>query len=160
MSLIGVSWYSPATTIAPPATYGPARSHESTPPSIASTTRKRPYATTPYPVHASRYPARKTQVGTYAAWPRRARSLVTRANASTIGDTDGSIIAAIIVTQIPRNQPSPPRSVPGPASMPRIRSKTRIQATSVNPSSPAAIPTGLRRSGERSSTVVTSIGNN
>ena len=43
--------------------------------------------------------------------------LLTRANAKTIGDTDGSIIAAIIVTQIPTNQPSPPRSVPGPASI-------------------------------------------
>ena len=33
---------------------------------------------------------------------------------STIGATDGSIIAAIIVTQIPTYQPNAPRSVPGP----------------------------------------------
>ena len=44
-----------------------------------------------------------------------------RANVSTIGAADGSIIAAIIVTHTPTYQPSPPRSVPGPASMPRIR---------------------------------------
>jgi hypothetical protein len=44
-----------------------------------------------------------------------------RAYVSTIGADEGSIIAAVIVTQIPRNQPSPPRSVPGPASIPRIR---------------------------------------
>ena len=75
---------------------------------------------------------------------------MTRANASTIGATDGSIIAAIIVTQIPRNQPSPPRSVPGPASIPRMRSNVRIQAASVSPSRTAATPTGLNRSRERS----------
>ena len=40
---------------------------------------------------------------------------------STIGVADGSIIAAIMVTQMPRYQPTEPRSVPGPASMPRIR---------------------------------------
>ena len=61
---------------------------------------------------------------------RLARSFLTRANARTIGDTDGSIIAAIIVTQIPTNQPSPPRSVPGPASIPRMRSTVTIQETS------------------------------
>ncbi len=49
---------------------------------------------------------------------------------NTIGATDGSIIAAIIVTQIPRNQPSPPRLVPGPASIPRIRCTTTIHVTS------------------------------
>ena len=34
---------------------------------------------------------------------------------------EGSIIAAIIVTQMPRNQPGEPSSVPGPASIPRMR---------------------------------------
>src|SRR4029453_739828 len=65
-----------------------------------------------------------------------------------------------ILPQMPRNQPSPPRSVPGPASIPRIRSKVRIQATSVSPSSAAATPTGLTRSGEGSRTEGASIGNN
>ena len=50
-----------------------------------------------------------------------ARSLDTRWKSNTIGAADGNIIAAIIVTQIPTYQPSPPRSVPGPASTPRIR---------------------------------------
>jgi hypothetical protein len=49
---------------------------------------------------------------------------------STIGATDGSIIAAIIVTQIPTYQPSAPRSVPGPASMPRMRETVTIHVTS------------------------------
>ena len=57
---------------------------------------------------------------------------MTRAKASTIGATDGSIIAAIIVTQMPMNQPSPPRSVPGPASIPRIRSIVTTQETSAS----------------------------
>jgi hypothetical protein len=39
---------------------------------------------------------------------------------STIGAAEGSIIAAVIVTQMPRYQPRPPRFVPGPASIPRI----------------------------------------
>src|SRR6266480_2909298 len=68
-----------------------------------------------------RYPATKTQVGAAPALPRRARSRLTRLKTSTIGATDGSIIAPIIVTQIPRYHPTPPRSVPGPASMPCIR---------------------------------------
>ena len=47
-----------------------------------------------------------------------------------MGAAEGSIIAAIIVTQMPRYQPSPPRSVPGPASIPRIRWTVTIQAAS------------------------------
>jgi len=45
-----------------------------------------------------------------------------------IGRIEGNIIAAIITTQTPRNQPSPPRSVPGPASIPFMRSPVMIQA--------------------------------
>ena len=40
------------------------------------------------------------------------------------------------------NQPSPPRSVPGPASIPRIRSIVTIQVTSDAATSPVAITTG------------------
>src|SRR2546423_14689023 len=57
--------------------------------------------------------------------------------------TDGSIIAAIIVTQIPTYQPSPPRSVPGPASMPCMRSIVTSQATSAAASRNGA--SGMRR---------------
>jgi hypothetical protein len=42
-----------------------------------------------------------------------------RVNTTIAGSADGSIIAAIMVVQTPRNQPSAPRSVPGPASIPR-----------------------------------------
>src|SRR4051794_35435650 len=42
------------------------------------------------------------------------------AYSATVGATDGNIIAAIITTQTPRNQPSVPRPVHGPASMPCI----------------------------------------
>ena len=48
-------------------------------------------------------------------------SFGTLSKRSTIGSADGSIIAAIIVTQTPSYQPRLPRSVPGPASIPRIR---------------------------------------
>src|SRR6201989_672414 len=45
-----------------------------------------------------------------------------RAYNATVGATDGNIIAAIITTQVARNQPSVPSPVHGPSSMPRIRS--------------------------------------
>ena len=69
---------------------------------------------------------------------------------STIGAAEGSIIAAIIVTQMPTYQPSDPRSVPGPMSMPRIRSIVTIHVTSAAPRSSAAMPIGLARSSVRS----------
>jgi hypothetical protein len=60
----------------------------------------------------------------------------------TIGAADGSIIAAVIVTQMPRYQPRPPRSVPGPASIPLIRWAATTQATSAAASSVAATRRG------------------
>ena len=75
-------------------------------------------------------------------WPYRGgepgRSRATFAYSSTIGAAEGSIIAAIIVTQTPRYQPSPPSAVPGPASMPAMRWTVTIQATSASPSRAAA----------------------
>jgi hypothetical protein len=65
-----------------------------------------------------------------------------RVNINTIGATDGSIIAAIIVTQTPTYQPRPPRSVPGPASIPCIRSTVTIQAARAAARRCAAIPIG------------------
>ena len=44
-----------------------------------------------------------------------------REYSATVGATDGNIIAAIITTHTPRNQPSVPSAVHGPSSMPRIR---------------------------------------
>src|SRR3954454_19118019 len=48
-------------------------------------------------------------------------------------------MAAVIVTQIPRYQPKPPRSVPGPASMPRIRSTVTAHATAAPATSRIAV---------------------
>ena len=48
------------------------------------------------------------------------RVLVMREYRATVGATDGNIIAAIITTQTPRNQPNAPTEVHGPSSIPRI----------------------------------------
>ena len=76
--------------------------------------------------------------------PRRAEAVRTT---STIGAVEGSIIAAVMVTQTPMNQARPPRSVPGPSSMPRIRSIVTTQVTSATARSAATVRTGLRRTG-------------
>src|SRR3954463_1975146 len=52
-----------------------------------------------------------------------------REYSATVGATDGNIIAAIITTQTPTNQPSDPRPVQGPSSMPLIRSLVHHQMT-------------------------------
>ena len=49
------------------------------------------------------------------------RPPASRELATAMGESEGSIIAAIIVTHTTANHPRPPRSVPGPRSMPRIR---------------------------------------
>src|SRR6478735_294133 len=46
--------------------------------------------------------------------------LLIREYNATVGATDGNIIAAIMTTQTPRNQPNVPRPLHGPLSMPRI----------------------------------------
>src|SRR3954469_19944552 len=60
-----------------------------------------------------------------------------RAYSATVGAADGSIIAAIITTHTPRNQPSAPSAVPGPASMPAIRSAVDHHATAASAAPPA-----------------------
>src|SRR5215210_1749492 len=60
-----------------------------------------------------------------------------RAYRATVGDTDGNIIAAIITIHTPRNQPSAPRLVPGPSSIPRMRSAVDHHASTARPNSPA-----------------------
>jgi hypothetical protein len=81
--------------------------------------------------------------------PRRARSAETRWKSSTIGAADGSIIAAIIVTQTPTYHPSEPRSVPGPASIPRILAAVTIQVASAAAISSVTTVSGRSRpSGE------------
>ena len=57
-----------------------------------------------------------------------------------VGAADGSIIATVIVSQIPVNQGNAPRSVPGPASMPRISRTATAHARSEAASRVARTP--------------------
>ena len=63
---------------------------------------------------------------------------------ATVGATDGNIIAAIITSQMPRNQPSVPKSVPGPLSIPRIRSTVNHHARTASTSRSAMRPSRVR----------------
>src|SRR3954447_20084982 len=65
------------------------------------------------------------------------RPRLMRAYSATVGATDGNIIAVIITTHAPRNQPSAPRPVQGPSSMPRIRSTVDHQPMPASTSSSA-----------------------
>src|SRR5919106_3642307 len=67
-----------------------------------------------------------------------------RAYSATVGDTDGNIIAAIITIHTPRNQPTAPRSVPGPSSIPRMRSVVDHHASAARPNSAAIRPRRAR----------------
>src|SRR3954451_13596972 len=67
-----------------------------------------------------------------------------RAYSATVGATDGNIIAAIITTHTPRNQPSAPSAVPGPSSMPAIRSAVDHHATAASANSSATSPRRAR----------------
>ena len=67
-----------------------------------------------------------------------------RAYRETVGATDGNIIAAIITTQMPRNQPSVPSAVPGPSSIPAMRSAVDHQATAASANSRAISPRRAR----------------
>src|SRR3954452_11344166 len=60
-----------------------------------------------------------------------------RAYKATVGATDGNIIAAIITTHTPRNQPSAPSAVPGPSSIPAMRSAVDHHAIAASPNSSA-----------------------
>ena len=60
-----------------------------------------------------------------------------REYSATVGATDGNIIAAIITTQVARNQPNAPSPVQGPSSMPRIRSRVHHQPIPARAKSPA-----------------------
>src|SRR2546423_7663603 len=71
-------------------------------------------AMTPTPAHVARYPVVKAR-GSH-------RDLLIREYNATVGETDGNIIAAIITTHTPMNQPGVPSLVQGPLSIPRIRS--------------------------------------
>src|SRR5437879_13647743 len=67
-----------------------------------------------------------------------------REYSATVGATEGTIIAAIITTQTPRNQPNEPSPVQGPLSMPRIWSPVHHQPTAATPNSSATSPRRAR----------------
>ena len=71
----------------------------------------------------------------------------------TVGATDGNIIAAIITTQIPTNQPSVPRSVPGLAPIPDIARTVDHHATAAS-----AIRNATRASRARAAAMACSSG--
>src|SRR3954447_3043394 len=68
---------------------------------------------------------------------------------ATVGATDGSIIAAIITTQTPTNQPRVPRPVQDPSSMPLICSlvhdQQRMASASNRPMRPRRARADVRR---------------
>src|SRR5262245_47852303 len=67
-----------------------------------------------------------------------------REYSATVGETEGNIIAAIITTQMPRNQPNEPGPVHGPLSMPRIWSPDHHQPSAARPNSRATSPSRAR----------------
>src|SRR5260370_40120402 len=73
-------------------------------------------------------------VGLLAA--RRPRA--TRSKSNTIGNADGSIIAAVIVTQTPRKKGKEPRFVLGPISIHRSRCRATSQQASASASTTMA----------------------
>src|SRR3954466_15279794 len=67
-----------------------------------------------------------------------------RAYNATVGETDGNIIAAIITTQAPGNQPAVPSAAQGPASIPAISPATHHQPSPASPKSTATSPSRAR----------------
>src|SRR4029077_4956895 len=96
------------------------------------------YASRPAMAQVSRYPATKIhgRNGDLA--------FVRRLYKGIVGATEGSIIAAIITTQIPRNQPRLPRLDQGPASMPRISRAVQTQPSAATMNNAATRPSRVR----------------
>ena len=101
-------------------------------------------ATTPAPAQVSEV-ARGEQQRRAAA----SAACVMREYSATVGATDGNIIAAIITTQTPRNQPNVPRPVHGPSSMPRIWSTVHHQPSAGEREEQRDEPEPGARGGER-----------
>src|SRR3954451_9141331 len=68
---------------------------------------------------------------------------------ATVGATDGSIIAAIITTHTPTNQPSVPSPVQDPSSMPLICSLVHHQLSTASASNRAMRPRRARTDASR-----------
>src|SRR5436190_9304519 len=67
-----------------------------------------------------------------------------RALSAIVGATEGSIIAPIITSHTPRNQPSEPSPVQGPSSMPCIWSIVHHQPSAASPKRSAISPSRVR----------------
>src|SRR4051812_37899994 len=67
-----------------------------------------------------------------------------REYSATVGATDGNIIAAIITTQTPRNQPRAPSAVHGPSSIPLISRTVHHQPTAASAKSSTTRPSRTR----------------
>jgi hypothetical protein len=137
-SFNGVSSYTAATTSVPPAVHRPARSHVNRSPEIELSATPIPNATMPAAAHVRRYPAANS------SGDSGERCLVMREYSATVGETEGNIIAAIITTQTPRNQPNEPRPVQGPLSIPRIWSPVHHHPSAARPNSSVTRPSRAR----------------
>ena len=91
----------------------------------------------PAALQTSRYPPANRRI-------RLSSRRTEAAKTAAAGASDGSIIAAIIVAQTPANQPTEPSAVPGPASIPVIRSAVDHHANPAAASTAATIASSLR----------------
>src|SRR5688572_28882698 len=67
-----------------------------------------------------------------------------REYSATVGATEGNIIAVIITTHTPKNQPNEPSAVQGPLSIPRIWPPVHHQPTPATAISSATSPIRVR----------------
>src|SRR5437879_44170 len=137
-SFNGVSSYTAAATSVPPAVHRPTRSHANRSPEVELRVAAIANARTPAAAQVRRYPAANS------SGDNGDRCFVMREYSATTGAIEGNIIAAIITTQTPRNQPNEPRPVHGPLSIPRIWSPVHHQPTAATTSSSATRPRRAR----------------
>src|SRR5580700_9026582 len=88
-------------------------------------------AATPHAAQASRYPLRNMPIRATRAGPADPPP-INRVHSTATGATDGSIIAAIIITHKPRNGSSARPMVPGPLPMRRASITVTAHATAAS----------------------------
>src|SRR5579863_9622591 len=121
-----------------PARSRPAWSHSRLDPASAEAMAPIARAAKPAAAQVKRYPHTNSSGNTAE------RLRVIREYKATVGATDGTIMAAIITTQIPRNQPTPPKALQGPLSMPRISCAVHHHPTPAPARSSATSPRRAR----------------
>src|SRR6478735_2527900 len=84
--------------------------------------------------------------------------LLIREYNATVGATDGNIIAAIMTTQTPRNQPNVTRPVQGPLSIPRICPAVHHQPTPASRKRTATRPSCARVAAKAGRSPVPAVG--